>query len=250
MNRRELLAGLLATGAAGCVPTDDTALTDTDYDGPWATGGTAAMTGDYEAPFDDDCLPLCAMTLGPCYGPSIEDQDISEGVDGLPMRMALRVVDADCEPVAGAVVDVWHCAPSGRYSGDQGAAMCNELDPEAMAAGWFRGTATTDDDGVVCYDSCLPGWYGGRCVHVHLQVRIGEETWLTSQLAFDEALLAEVMSEHPAYAGRGTPDTDNAEDGIMAAHDDHLFSWERSPDGVLIVWRTLALPEDPSDPSC
>jgi hypothetical protein len=76
---------------------------------PWATGGTAAMTGkaSYPNPFTgmpSTCVASCELTQGPCYSSqSVELQDISYGYSGLPMRMMLQVTDESCKPLAGAV---------------------------------------------------------------------------------------------------------------------------------------------------
>lgn len=51
---------------------------------------------------------------------------------------------------------------------------------EAAAAGqvtattddytWLRGTQQTDEDGMVEFETIVPGWYAGRTAHIHLKV--------------------------------------------------------------------------------
>ncbi|MCA9567108.1 MAG: protocatechuate 3,4-dioxygenase [Myxococcales bacterium] len=219
---------------------------------PWATGGTASLAAAYAVTFDDTCVQECELTLGPCYAETIERKDISEGIDGLPTRIAFRVVDVDCNPVEGAVVDIWHCAPNGLYSGSDAANMCTVGDSEARASRWFRGTQTTDADGRVDFDSCMPGWYSGRAVHVHFQVRVGGEASVTSQFGFDETLIQDVYANHPAYVSRGQPDTPTSSDNIFSGNADGslLFDWEQAEDGALVIWKTLVVRRSLSDPTC
>ncbi|MCB9680577.1 MAG: protocatechuate 3,4-dioxygenase [Alphaproteobacteria bacterium] len=279
LDRREVLAGLLAVGALACATGTVTKDDDTDTDGTndtdtdtsdttgsdtdvvdtdggvtttWLTGGTAAMGTAYAVTFDDtSCAQTCELTLGPCYADTMERQDISEAVDGLGTRLALRVVDPDCNPIADAVVDVWHCAPSGLYSGSDAASMCTSNDSAARASRWFRGTQTTDADGVATFDTCLPGWYSGRAVHIHFQVRRGTQAWVTSQLGFPEDLLSDVFTTHPAYSDRGTADTPNARDNILSSDlTSYLFRWRQASDGALVVWKTITLRGALSDGTC
>lgn len=223
---------------------------DTGAPAPWATGGTAGLTVLDAAPFSAPgaaCALTCPLMLGPCYHTSPERRDISEGTAGLPVRLLLRVVDAACAPLAGMVVDVWHAAPSGRYSGDEGAAMCTGGDAEAMASTRFRGFQRTGADGVAELHTCLPGWYPGRAVHLHVQVRTGDAegvgAHLTTQLFFPGDVVADVYARHPDYAPRGQPDTSLAEDGPLAGEDPAPWTTAaaRQSDGSLLVWGTMAV---------
>src|SRR6185312_9723008 len=99
------------------------------------------------------CPLSCTVTEGPCYdSASVEIQDISYGYDGLPMAMVLQIVDDTCKPVSGAVVDVWHVSPVGKYSGDDSAnedvAFCTGNDTDFTSHLYFRGKQTTDADGL------------------------------------------------------------------------------------------------------
>lgn len=275
LSRREFtrgvlgLAGLAAVGCGGAASvTDDTAsddtnsgtdgdtdsvVFDTDSADAWATGGTASMSGDYADPFTSNlgstCALTCALTLGPCYAETLERQDVSEGVSGLPMRLALQIVDDGCEPVSGAVVDIWHCSPSGLYSGADAADMCTTGDSAARASKWFRGTQTTDASGRVDFDSCFPGWYSSRAVHIHFQVRKGGKEYVTSQLFFPQALIRDVFANHPEYKSYGQPDTPNAQDNIYSGTDAEV-AWTRASDGALVAAKTVAIRSSLSDALC
>ena len=35
---------------------------------------------------------------------------------------------------------------------------------------WLRGVQQTDEDGIVEFETIVPGWYAGRTPHIHLRV--------------------------------------------------------------------------------
>lgn len=273
LDRRQALALLGSAGVAlvaGCGGTDDAGTGGSGgaggsggsgtggagggtTAGGWAIGGTAVMSGDYADPFTDPmgsaCALTCAATLGPCYAETIERQDISEGYPGLPVRLALLVVDESCTPIEGATVDIWHTRNSGLYSGADAAAMCTGEDEDAMSHQFFRGVQTTDASGRVDFNTCYPGWYSGRCVHIHFTVRVGGQEYVTSQLFFTDELSAEIFAEHPEYAEFGQPDTTNATDSIYGG-EDYIVSAEKQSDGALLAWKTLVIRSSLSTALC
>lgn len=253
-------AGETGDGHTGAAPDDsapdsgDSAIDTASV--PWASGGTASMSGDYADPFGDtvdtSCALMCGMTLGPCYALTPERKDVSEGVSGLPMRLALRVVDESCAPVVGALVEIWHTSPSGLYSGEDAVDMCTTNDSEAEAGHWFRGGQVTDASGRVDFDSCFPGWYGGRTIHIHLQILIGEAQYLVSQLFFDQAFTDEIFATHPEYVGFGAPNTTNSTDGVLAGTDPtpYLAATSKLADGALMAYKTIVIRADPTSELC
>jgi protocatechuate 3,4-dioxygenase beta subunit len=235
--RRRLLArGAVVAGAAalgltalGCSD-DDGASDDGGESGDAGAGGpdttttTTTTTTTAASAVDDPtiltaadfaalapCLLAPEQTEGPFYlAAALERRDITEGRPGHPLRLGLRVVDADCAPVPGAVVDVWHADAAGDYS----AFVDGSLDDEAGEGTTFlRGSQVATDEGIVEFTTVYPGWYPGRAVHVHVKAHLGGATVLTSQLYFPEDLTDAVHAEAP-YADRGTRDTRNEDDGI------------------------------------
>lgn len=221
--------------------------TNTTDGGAWATGGTASMTGSYPDPFASGlgaaCALTCAATLGPCYAETIERKDISEGHDGLPTRLAFLIVDEACNPIEGASVDVWHCAPEGLYSGEDASDFCTSGDETARAARWFRGVQTTGADGRVDFDTCFPGWYSSRTVHIHFTVRRGDTEYVTSQFVFDDTLVDGIVGGEPLYDTRGPRDTTNANDTVVAAESaaEYSFQTARMADGAMMAWKAIVL---------
>lgn len=221
--------------------------TDAGPETGWATGGTASMSGDYPDPFTDDpgaaCVLTCAQILGPCYAATLVRKDVSEGEPGLPMRLALRVVDEACKPIEGAEVDIWHTMPAGYYSGEDADPFCTGNDAHAESGKFFRGIQVTDANGRVDFDSCFPGWYSGRSVHIHFTIRIGQDEYVTSQLYFEDALTDEIVATQPIYKDRGARDTTNQTDGVISADAvaDYILAGEQMPDGALLAWKTLVI---------
>jgi len=182
-------------------------------------------------------------TAGPCT--ELADQvrqDVSEGYAGLPVRLALRVVDASCKPIAGATVKIWHTQLTGSYSGDPpNAGMCLKLAGDS-AKHYFRGVQTTDADGRVAFDTCFPGWYRGRAIHIHYTVTHNGVAY-TSQLGFDQTLIAEIFSTHADYSGFGQPDTPNTTDNVIGNADlqSYVVTTARMIDGAMLASKQLVV---------
>lgn len=221
----------------------------------WATGGTAAMTdrASYPNPFAGAaptvCAVTCGATIGPCHTSSPERQDISDGWDGLPVRLALRVLDESCSPVEDAIVEVWHTNYHGIYSG-QIAEICN-TEAEDRAAGYFRGYLRTDTDGRVDFDTVFPGWYSGRAVHIHFRILMGAynasdsaTASVISQLFFTDALVGEIFAAEPLYSDYGQPNTLLGTDNIVGGEADpspYVCDVTRATDGAMIASKTVIL---------
>jgi protocatechuate 3,4-dioxygenase beta subunit len=159
------------------------------------------------------CLLSPETTAGPFYlDPGLVRADITEGSPGAPLRVVLQVVHADCRPIEGARVDVWHCDAAGNYSGFAGQGSDRPRDTRGDT--FLRGTQFADARGVVAYDTIWPGWYRGRTPHVHYRVFLDERTLLTSQLFFPDGA-SEAVFRDTAYRERAAAqDTANAIDGI------------------------------------
>ena len=69
----------------------------------------------------------------------------------------------------------------------------------------------TNASGAATFTSIYPGWYSGRCVHIHFKVHPTSELVFTSQLFFPDEFTAEVFTREP-YADKGQPDTLNSTD--------------------------------------
>jgi protocatechuate 3,4-dioxygenase beta subunit len=113
-----------------------------------------------------------AQTAGPFYTPDTPLKSDFRGDDprGTPLDLHATVLDAQCRPVPGAVVDLWHANSQGRYDN----------------AGFkLRGHQPADAQGAVRFSTVRPGVYVGRTRHFHVRIfRPGGGRLLTTQLYF------------------------------------------------------------------
>ena len=228
LTRRQALAGLgtvtlgslLAACGEGGGGADPTPVPTTG--GATATVEPRSTESATAGLFDDSSA--CTLTAEQTEGPYYFDadairSDIREDREGMPLRLAIRVREAQaCSPLADAVVDIWHCDASGVYSGfDEGA-----------GERFLRGAQVTNADGIVQFRTIYPGWYPGRTPHIHVKVHIDRQAVLTTQVYFDEQTNARVYADPPYEPGR---DQTNASDGIF---DERLvLSLRERDDGIL-----------------
>lgn len=124
---------------------------------------------------------------GPFYIPGAPFQNrLAPGnLPGERLRISGRVLAAgSCEPLAGAVVDVWHASTGGYYYGLEAS---RPLKPEEYL---LRGRIRTGADGRYSFDTILPGNYRVsetwvRPRHIHYTVSHPSRRSLTTQLYFE-----------------------------------------------------------------
>jgi len=179
MRRREMMAlsaGALASAALYACGADGDGATESV-----ARGGTT--------------LPDCVLTPEQDEGPFYIDlaqvrRDIVEDRPGVPLALALTVVDADtCKPIRDAAVDIWHCDALGRYSGEPSEGSEGET--------YLRGIQLTDANGLAEFATIYPGQYPGRTTHIHVKVHTGGHVSHTGQLFTSDRHDAEVFSLSP-----------------------------------------------------
>src|SRR5260221_6066802 len=116
--------------------------------------------------------PDCVLTPEQEEGPFYIDlaqvrQDIVENRPGVPLALALTVVDSDtCEPIRDAAVDIWHCDALGVYSGEPSEGSEGET--------YLRGIQLTDGKGLAEFATIYPGQYPGRTTRSE-ERRVGKE---------------------------------------------------------------------------
>jgi protocatechuate 3,4-dioxygenase beta subunit len=233
LSRREMLALMGSTAAAitlaGCGGSEKSGEPGSGggTTGASTTAGTAG-TGAQTA--STTCVVRPEQTEGPYYvDTGLERSDIREEREGVPLELTFNVSRVDqgditaCGPLAGAIVDVWHCDALGEYSGVEDNAAG---DFDTRGETFLRGYQVTDENGVARFATIYPGWYQGRAVHIHFTIRDSPESEqgyeFTSQLYFDDALTDEVQSQG-AYAEKGERDLRNAEDGIYRGGGEELL---------------------------
>ncbi len=238
--RTVVVAGGVAVAAVGVGAAAVNAFAD--------EAGTATASPAAEA-----CYTLTSETTeGPYYIDADKiRRNITEDQEGIPLTLRLKVIDAEtCKPVRNAAVDIWHCSALGVYSGYEsmsnggGGPSGGPTDvPTGTPTGeppsgpppggggghaeptddkrYLRGTWKTDRHGQVTFRTVFPGWYQGRCVHIHVKVHVdgtwtdagyeGGHTCHTGQLFFSEKSVlasAEVAPYSTSTVTRTTLDED------------------------------------------
>ena len=149
--------------------------------GPAGSGTSAATAAASASPASGaSCAVIPEETAGPFPGDGSNGPDVlsQSGVvrqdirssfgssttvaEGVPLTIQLTIQDAaDCAPLAGAAVYLWHCNREGEYS----------LYSQAVAdENYLRGVQAADDNGLVKFTSIFPACYQGRWPHIHFEV--------------------------------------------------------------------------------
>jgi len=157
-SRREFLkiaAGLSAL-SAGSRAADAAAQGPALRPTPSCSGSAAPTARQTEGPYFKADSPLRASLLEP-------------GLTGTPIVVTGMVLSTTCQPVARALIDVWHADDRGAYD----------------TTGFrLRGHQFTDDQGRYRLETIVPGIYVGRTRHFHLKVQAPNRPVLTTQLYF------------------------------------------------------------------
>ncbi|MGC9542013.1 intradiol ring-cleavage dioxygenase [Streptomyces sp. UG1] len=250
LTRRKVMAA--GAGAAVAVGVGGTLVSGAFAGEKSATGAKASASGSA----GEACYQLTSETTeGPYYIDADKlRQDVTEDQEGIPLTLRLKVIDSEtCKPIRNAAVDIWHCNALGVYSGYEsmgsggggggggtppsgeptGEPPSGEPSGEPGGGGggvheeptdderYLRGTWKSDKNGQVVFKTVFPGWYQGRCVHIHTKVHVngtwtdagyeGGNTCHTGQLFFDEESVlasAEVEPYSTNTATRTTLDED------------------------------------------
>jgi protocatechuate 3,4-dioxygenase beta subunit len=157
-SRREFLkvaAGLSAL-AAGARAVDAAAQAQPLRPTPSCPGSAAPTERQTEGPYFKPDSPLRASLLEP-------------GIVGPTIVVTGTVLSTTCQPIARALIDVWHADDRGGYDN----------------TGFrLRGHQFTDDQGRYRLETIVPGIYVGRTRHFHVKVQPPNRPVLTTQLYF------------------------------------------------------------------
>src|SRR6188508_2290795 len=130
-------------------------------------GGEASSPASTNA----QCVVTPALTEGPYFVDEMlnrsdirSDPATGAARPGVPLDLTLalsQVGASGCGPLAGALVDMWHCDALGVYS-DVSA-------QRSVGQQFLRGYQISDAGGNVRFTTIYPGWYQGRAVHIHFK---------------------------------------------------------------------------------
>jgi len=167
-------------------------------------GSKDKSEGDID-PTSDTCATSPRETRGPFPNKTPADyvrENITGDRNGVALLLHLNIVNknANCKPLSGALVDIWHCDSEGNYSEYGG----NGMNSSAVAKKHFlRGRQTSDDQGRVSFISIFPGHYQGRAPHIHIEVLNSDsKSLLATQIAFPTAICNLVYTTQGYKGGR------------------------------------------------
>jgi protocatechuate 3,4-dioxygenase beta subunit len=115
--------------------------------------------------------PTPRQTEGPFFTPRSPRRAslIEPGMRGEKLVLGGLVLDTRCRPVAGALLDFWHCDFGGEYDN----------------LGYrLRGHQFADANGRFRLETLLPGIYPGRTRHIHVKLQAPGRPVFTTQLYF------------------------------------------------------------------
>ena len=115
--------------------------------------------------------PTQRQTEGPYFKPDSPRRAslLDPGMTGTKIVVTGMVLSTACQPIARALIDVWHADDRGDYDN----------------AGFrLRGHQFTDDQGRYRLETIVPGIYPGRTRHFHVKVQAPSRPVLTTQLYF------------------------------------------------------------------
>ncbi|MHA4895758.1 dioxygenase family protein [Pedobacter sp. PWIIR3] len=211
MERKRFLKSLIIGAIAGpSVMEACKKSTATPVDDPSGTG-TVTNTGTSNT----SCTVAPTETEGPFptkVPASYSRTDITDGKSGYKMTAKLTI-NSNCSPLAGAIVDIWHCDAEGNYSEYGGSGM---QATNYQSVHFLRGRQVTDDKGVVNFTTIFPGWYSGRATHIHVHVysTSGNSIKIT-QIAFPEGS-GSAVSLVNGYKKGMSGYTTNANDNVFS----------------------------------
>jgi len=118
---------------------------------------------------------------------------------GADMKAVINIVNVNnsCNPLEGAIVDIWHCDVNGDYSEYGGTQMQSN---NYQSVHWYRGRQITDTNGQVTFQTIFPGWYQGRSTHIHVHIyNSSGQSLLVTQIAFQDSLCETVNTTGADY---------------------------------------------------
>src|SRR5438552_1071186 len=183
MSRRDALGALGAAGIAlvGC-GSSQTAPTGTTTGNSSGSSGTGTSGTSSCAVTPEETAGPYPDRIGMITNSAYYRRDITEGKSGLPLTLALTVVNAknSCAAVGGANVEIWQCDAAGEYSEYSQAGF------DGTGQTFLRGVQTTDSNGMASFMTIYPGWYVGSATHIHVEVFVNGTIVKTTQIAFPQ----------------------------------------------------------------
>ena len=104
--------------------------------------------------------------------------------EGEPIFINGLVQNQGCEPVEGALVEIWQACSTGKYNHPSDSNKAR-LDPNFQ----YWGKAVTNEKGLYAFKTIKPGsypvsWFWTRPPHIHFSIQSKQHAPLTTQMYF------------------------------------------------------------------
>lgn len=183
---------------------------------------------------DDFSGDVCHMNEDSHEGPYFTcapapGKAIAADQPGQALTVAMRLLDSDCKPIPGGVVDIWACNATGYYSGYSSdpdepppmvrAVLFGHIKPDETSR-FCRGALVTDIDGIAEFETIYPGFYYSQPIHIHMKAHVNGKNLLTTQANFPEEVNERIMQSSPYNEPRPiTRSTKSTGFPIMRVHE-------------------------------
>ncbi|HEV3213800.1 MAG TPA: intradiol ring-cleavage dioxygenase [Acidimicrobiales bacterium] len=131
--------------------------------------GAGAARGAHGSRHASTCPSLTPeQIVGPFYVEyDLLRGDVTDRQKGVDLDLSIVVIDeVTCRPLLGAVLSIWQANAAGRYS--------DEASEGTTGTTYLRGAQVTGPGGRARFRTIFPGWYPGRCQHIHVKAIIKE----------------------------------------------------------------------------
>jgi protocatechuate 3,4-dioxygenase beta subunit len=163
----ETVIGPLTTQTAPSTILPTPAGTSTPYDDPLSANHLSP-------PAPGSCTQLTPQqTEGPYFRPGSPLTRVlrTQEMPGEMLLLAGYVVDQDCQPIPGVLLDFWQADANGVYDNN----------------GYIlRGHQFTEYPGFYVLETVIPGEYPGRTEHIHVKFQLPNGPLITTQLYFPD----------------------------------------------------------------
>lgn len=213
------LVGACATGRVGVSAAADgvgpnRGISKKPFRGKYTCNNTGVPVSDLESRLStpkDFSGDVCQMDKDSHEGPYFTcapapGKTISAGQAGQPLTVAMRLLNENCQPIPGGVVDIWACNATGHYSGYSSdpddrppmvkAILFGHIKPDETSR-FCRGALVTDKDGIAEFDTIYPGFYYGVPIHIHMKAHVNGKNLLTTQANLPEEMNERIMQTAP-----------------------------------------------------
>ncbi|MVN23054.1 dioxygenase family protein [Mucilaginibacter arboris] len=214
---RSLIIGTVSTSVlVDSCKKDTDAITATGSSTTTSSSTTASSSSSSSG--SSTCSVIETETEGPFPSKtpaSYVRSDITDGRTGykLTAKFTINNSNNSCNPLSGALVDIWHCDAEGNYSEYGGTSMQST---NYTSVHFLRGRQTTDANGLVTFTSIFPGWYQSRATHIHVHIYNAAGTSLkVTQVCFPEGTGSALLAVN-GYKKGMTGYTYNAQDSVFS----------------------------------